>query len=261
MKRGYAETDLGQLHYWTTGNGPNLVLLHQSTQNADEYLGLVPLLAETHTLTAIEWLGHGKSADTAAEPTMTDYSRTVIQAMEALEIETMALLGHHGGAAIALDIAATIPDRVTRVVASGTGYRSPEDVAEMLKERKTIAQPITADGAFLNKMWGIYTKLGSPGTSLDVIHRIFLNNMQERLKPFDAHDPILKWNKAAACAKITCPLLLLQGDLDSFVSGQEKLLEKMPTARRVVMANAGPFCFYDKPDEMAAVVAEFLAGG
>ncbi|MEQ8734878.1 MAG: alpha/beta hydrolase [Rhodospirillaceae bacterium] len=258
MKRGYVDTDLGQLHYWTTGNGPNLVLLHQSTQNADEYLSFAPLLADRYTLTAIEWLGHGRSADPVQMPTMADYTRTLIQALDGLGIDHTALLGHHGGAAIAIDVAATIPERVTKVVASGTGYRSPEEVAEMLAHRTATEQPLTEDGAFLNKMWGVYAKLGSPGTPMATLHKIFLNNMQERLKPFDAHDPILAWDKSEACAKVCCPVLLLQGELDTFVTGQEKLLDIFANATRTVMPDAGAFCFYDRPEDMAAVVKQFL---
>lgn len=258
LTRGYVDTDMGQLHYWTTGNGPNLVLLHQSTQTSDEYTDLAPLLADSHTLWAIEWLGHGMSANPPQEPTMGDYTRTVIQAMDGLGIDSAALLGHHGGASIAIDIAAAIPDRITHIVASGTGYRSPEAAAEMLKDRHTTEEAITEDGAFLNKMWGIYAKLRGPGTSMDMMHRIFLNNMQERLKPFDAHDPILRWNKGEACAKLKCPVLLVQGELDSFVSGQEKLLDIIPNSTRTVLADAGPFYFYEKPAELAALVEEFL---
>ena len=91
-----------------------------------------------------------------------------------------------------------------------------------------------------------------------MMHRIFLNNMKERLKPFDAHDPILKWNKGEACANLKCPVLLIQGDLDSFVSGQEKLSDIIPNSTRTVMADAGAFCFYEKPNELAALVEEFL---
>jgi pimeloyl-ACP methyl ester carboxylesterase len=263
MKRGYVDTDLGQLHYWRTGakttqHKPNLVLLHQSTQTADEYLSFAPLLADRYTLTAIEWLGHGRSADPAQMPTMADYTRTIIQALDGLGIETMALVGHHGGASIAIDVAAAIPERVTKVVASGTGYRSPEEVAEMLAHRTAAEEAITEDGTFLKKMWGVYAKLGSSGTPMATLHKIFLNNMQERLKPFDAHDPILAWDKSEACAKVRCPVLLLQGELDTFVTGQEKLLDIIPNAQRTVMADAGAFCFYDRPAEMAAVVGEFL---
>lgn len=259
MIRGYAETDMGQLHYWRAGAGPHVVLLHQSTQNAEEFRDFIPHLSDTYTVTAIEWLGHGMSADPTQEPEMADYTRTVIQAMDALEIDHAALLGHHGGANIAIDVAAQLPNRITKVIGSGTGYRSPEEAAEMLKHRAETDEAITADGAFLNKMWGIYTKLGGPGTSMDVMHRIFLNNMRERLRPFDAHDPILKWNKGDACAKVQCPVLLLQGDLDAFVSGQEKLLDIIPNARREVLPDMGAFCFYEQPEKLAEIVKGFLA--
>lgn len=258
IKRGYADTDMGQLHYWQEGSGPNLVLLHQSTQNAEEFRALMPLLADSYTVTAIEWLGHGMSADPTQEPEMADYTRTVIQAMDELGIEKTALLGHHGGANIAIDIASQLPDRITKVVGSGTGYRSPEDAAEMLKHRAATEEAITEDGAFLNKMWGIYAKLGGPGTSMDLMHRIFLINMRERLRPYDAHDPILKWNKGDACTKVQCPVLLLQGDLDAFVSGQEKLLDIIPNAHREVLANMGAFCFYEQPEKLADMVKRFL---
>lgn len=258
ITRGYADTDMGQLHYWRAGTGPNVVLLHQSTQNAEEFRDFLPRLTDGYTVTAIEWLGHGMSADPDREPEMADYTRTVIQAMDALGIDNAALLGHHGGANIAIDIASQQPERITKVIASGTGYRSPEEAAEMLKHRAETDEAITEDGAFLNKMWGIYTKLGGPGASMDVIHRIFLTNMRERLRPYDAHDPILKWNKGDACAKVQCPVLLLQGDLDAFVSGQEKLLDIIPNATREVLPDMGAFCFYEQPEKLAEVVTGFM---
>lgn len=259
MKKGYVDSDMGQLHYWTAGSGPNLVLLHQSTQNSEEYAGLIPYLEDKYTLWAIEWLGHGQSADPAHEPEMADYTRTVIQALDALNIDKAALLGHHGGGSICIDIAAAQPERATHVIASGTGQRSKEDTEKLLKHRKEAPEPINAEGDFLKKMWGIYAKLGGPDTSLDTMHLVFLNNMKERLRPYDAHDPILKWNKAEACAKLQCPVLLLQGDLDAFVTGQDKLLETLDNGQRVVIEGTGAFLFYEKPEEIADVIHDFIA--
>ncbi len=261
MKRGYADSDMGQLHYWQTGQGPHLVMLHQSTQNSEEYLGLVPYLEDKYTLTAIEWLGHGNSADPTREPEMDDYTRTVIQALDVLNIDKAALMGHHGGGSICVDIAARQPERITHVIASGTGHRTPEETAELLKHRENTGSPeFTADGAFTKKMWEIYAKLGGPDTPMSTMHRVFLINMKERLRPYDAHDPILKWNKAEACAKLKCPVLLMQGELDTFVSGQEKLLEVIPGSTRTVIDRAGAFLFYEKPEEIAQVVDGFLQG-
>lgn len=259
MRRGYTDCDMGQLHYWTAGSGPNLVMLHQSTQNSEEYAGLIPYLEDKYTLWAIEWLGHGNASDPTHEPEMADYSRTVVQALDALNIDKAAFLGHHGGGSICIDIAAAQPDRATHVIASGTGQRSKEDTEKLLKHRKEAPEPIDEAGSFLNKMWSIYAKLGGPETSLDTMHRVFLNNMKERLRPYDAHDPILKWNKAEACAKLQCPVLLMQGDLDAFVTGQEDLLKTLSNGQRVVIKGTGAFLFYEKPQEIAKVIDEFLS--
>lgn len=258
MRRGYVDCDMGQLHYWTAGSGPNLVLLHQSTQNSQEYSGLIPHLEHKYTLWAIEWLGHGNSVDPTHEPEMADYTRTVIQALDVLNIQTAAFLGHHGGGSICIDIAAAQPGRATHVIASGTGQRSKEDTEKLLKHRREAQEPINEDGDFLKKMWGIYAKLGGPDTSLDIMHAVFLNNMKERLRPYDAHDPILKWNKAEACAKLECPVLLMQGDLDAFVAGQERLLETLNNGQRVVIEGTGAFLFYEKPEEIAKVIHDFI---
>ncbi|MFL2771515.1 MAG: alpha/beta fold hydrolase [Rhodospirillaceae bacterium] len=259
MRSGYVNCDMGQLHYWTAGKGPNLVLLHQSTQSSEEYLGLIPYLEENYTMWAIEWLGHGNSCDPAHEPEMDDYTRTVSQALDALDIKKAAFLGHHGGGSICIDIAASQPDRATHVIASGTGQRSKEETEKLLKHRKEVPEPINEKGDFLNKMWSIYAKLGGPETSLEIMHRVFLVNMKERLRRYDAHDPILKWNKAEACSKLRCPVLLMQGDLDNFVTGQEDLLKTLDSGQRKVIKDVGAFLFYEKPEEISKAVHDFIS--
>ena len=258
MKRGYADSEMGQLHYWTAGRGPNLVLLHQSTQTSEEYMGMIPYLEDKYTMWAIEWLGHGNSVDPVREPEMADYTRTVIQALDFLNIDKVAFLGHHGGGSICIDIAASQPQRATHVIASGTGQRSKEDTEKLLKYRKAAPKPINEAGDFLMSMWKTYAHLGGPHTPLDVMHRVFLINMKERLRPFDAHDPILKWNKAEACAKLRCPVLLMQGDLDAFVTGQDALLATLKNGKRSVIKDTGAFLFYEKPREIAAIVDNFI---
>ena len=83
--------------------------------------------------------------------------------------------------------------------------------------------------------------------------------MKERLRPYDAHDPILKWNKAEACAKLQCPVLLMQGDLDAFVAGQDSLLATLKNGKRSVIKDTGAFLFYEKPREIAAIVDDFIS--
>jgi pimeloyl-ACP methyl ester carboxylesterase len=55
-------------------------------------------------------------------------------------------------------------------------------------------------------------------------------------------------------------VLLLQGELDTFVTGQAHLLDVIPDSRRVVMDGIGAFLFYEAPEEIAKVVDEFIEG-
>ena len=91
------------------------------------------------------------------------------------------------------------------------------------------------------------------------MHRVFLVNMKERLRRYDAHDPILKWNKAEACSKLRCPVLLMQGDLDNFVTGQEDLLKTLDSGQRKVIKDVGAFLFYEKPEEISKAVHDFIS--
>ena len=45
MRRGYADTASGQVHYITEGDGDALVLLHQAPLSAKTYLNLIPELS------------------------------------------------------------------------------------------------------------------------------------------------------------------------------------------------------------------------
>ena len=47
MKRGYADTPHGQIHYMTMGEGEPLLLLHQ-TGSSRQYWKLMPLLAGSY---------------------------------------------------------------------------------------------------------------------------------------------------------------------------------------------------------------------
>ena len=44
IRRGYADTPLGQLHYAETGTGPTLLLLHQTPRSWDEFRAVAGLI-------------------------------------------------------------------------------------------------------------------------------------------------------------------------------------------------------------------------
>ena len=54
IRREYSDTSFGRVHLWTMGDGPALLLIHQSGQTSDEYLSLAPVLADSFKVIGID---------------------------------------------------------------------------------------------------------------------------------------------------------------------------------------------------------------
>ncbi len=59
MKKAYADLPEGQIHYLTAGEGEPLVLLHQTPLSLDEYLDMIPSLAKSNKVIAMDSPGYG----------------------------------------------------------------------------------------------------------------------------------------------------------------------------------------------------------
>lgn len=259
MRKGYLDGPHGQIHYWVAGEGPDLVLLHQAAQTSQEYLGLVPYLGSDYRIIAMDQPGHGQSDDPPQEYEMEDYITATQVVLDGLDIQRCALGGHHGGSSIALGIAAQQPERVSHLVLSGCGIRSPEETQRLLNVRMTRDIPLTDEGDFLIETWRRYVKLTDDKTEALKTFVPFLVSLTQKLRPYDAHDAILRWDKGKILDLIQCPVLLMQGSRDEFVKNQDVLCSKFKDARREVLEGPGAFVFYEAPEASAKVIADFLA--
>ena len=93
-------------HVQTMGSGPPLLLLHGTGASVHSWRGLMPLLAETHTVIAPDLPRHafttGHDAYAMSLPAM---AGEIAALMKALEVEPAAIIGHSAGAAVALQLA------------------------------------------------------------------------------------------------------------------------------------------------------------
>lgn len=119
MRRGYVDVEHGQLHYRELGEGPALVLLHKTPSSSIQYARALPMLAERFRAVALDTPGFGMSDPFAAQPSMADYGQAVRQFLDALELESVALVGHHTGASIAIELASRHPERVDHLALAG----------------------------------------------------------------------------------------------------------------------------------------------
>lgn len=130
-RRGYAETEFGQIHYREAGvsGGLPLLLLHQGRSSSAQWDVALPHFGKRLHVLAPDNPGNGMSDQSARDLSIGDYARWYISFLDALGIERAHFLGHHPGASIALELGAAYPDRVGKLVFWGLPAFDPADAA------------------------------------------------------------------------------------------------------------------------------------
>ena len=115
FEHGFAEVDGVEMHYVTGGEGPAVVLLHGWPQTWYAWRGIMPALAEEHTVVAVDLPGLGDSEGSPPSYDKATLARYVhgLVAGE-LGLERVSVVGHDLGAGVGFQYAAQFPQEVTR---------------------------------------------------------------------------------------------------------------------------------------------------
>src|ERR1700678_70687 len=160
MKKTVALPDGEVLAYIDTGNpaGPAVVLIHGYTDNARDWVPLLPYLSKRYRLILVDIRGHGRSSKPECCYTRLDFAYDIKLLMDALGIPRADVVGHSLGSIIAQTFAEYWPDRTGRVVLiSSTGGRPPGSTAppefDYAAEIRKLKDPIDPDSPFMIAWW------------------------------------------------------------------------------------------------------------
>jgi pimeloyl-ACP methyl ester carboxylesterase len=130
---GYAPVNGLQMYYEIHGAGEPLLLLHGAFGAIDLWGPILTTLAEHHQVIAVEFQGHGHTADIIDRPL--DYEQLaddVAAVMEHLAITQADVVGYSMGGTTGLQLAIRHPQRVRTLVAVSPNYRSDGYYPELL---------------------------------------------------------------------------------------------------------------------------------
>ncbi|PWT77327.1 MAG: alpha/beta hydrolase [Chloroflexi bacterium] len=125
VQTGYLHVNGLQMYYETYGSGRPLVLLHGNLSTISTSFGKVlPMLASTRQVIALEQQGHGHTADVERPFSTAQWALDTSAALHHLNIDRADFFGYSSGGAVALEIALRSPRLVRKLVwAGGTSYR------------------------------------------------------------------------------------------------------------------------------------------
>ena len=158
MKRGYADTPEGQVHYVEEGQGEPILLLHQSPRSSRMFLKLLPLLGKEYRAIAMDMLGYGYSDSPPRDgDAIMALAGNAIHLLDALGIEKAHLFGIHTGAVVAGETAAGWPERIGSLTLYAYTVIEDEREREIIvnhnQQYGTATWRSLEDGSHLTKLW------------------------------------------------------------------------------------------------------------
>jgi pimeloyl-ACP methyl ester carboxylesterase len=246
---GYADVNGLHMYYEVAGSGSPLVLLHGGMLTIDlNFAGLIPALAASHTVIAVELQGHGRTADIDRPITPAALASDVVALLDHLGVDRAHVLGHSMGAAAALELAVSHPDRVRSVVPISASVR-PEGMHEDLTDPSRYATstrlPTQQDFADFREA---YLRLSPHPEHFD-----------EFLATLSRSNADLQGWSDEQLAGITAPVLLVLGDHDfTTVEHGALMLRLIPGSQLAVLPGTNHMQVTRRADLLLPMLAGFL---
>src|SRR5262245_21003335 len=111
-----------QMYYEVSGQGEPLVVLHGAYMNIPSMGAIIPKLAQTHKVYAVELQGHGRTTDIDRPITYPNLADDVAAFMDAVGLQKADVFGYSMGAATGLQLAIRHPEKVSKLVSASGGY-------------------------------------------------------------------------------------------------------------------------------------------
>jgi pimeloyl-ACP methyl ester carboxylesterase len=265
-------SDTLSLRFQKIGSGPPLLLIHTIRTQLEYFRSLAPLLASSHTVYAIDLPGHGHSPiDPTASFDEPYLRRAVIRFIEELNLSAVTVVGESIGGALALTVAASLPQRVKRVYAInpydyetryGDGIRRGNWFANFIIGSLQIPVLGAMNASLENKMvlgkimgGGYHDPRKLPADLLaefnEVAHRPGYKRIARKVLA-----GWRSWSKARDYYRqISAPVTLIYGDSDwSRPNERERTRSLIPASQMVTLKNTGHFSAVENPSELARVI-------
>lgn len=249
--------------YRRIGSGPPLILVHGSAGSWRHWIRNIDALARIRTVFAPDLPGFGASVSVAPDIPVDAYIDLVSGAIEEMcgGAPAIDLAGFSFGGQIAAGAAARLGRRARRLsLLSPSGFDLPKGRVLALPRRSEFAPSEDGQRAFHRRML-LAVMLADPASAdADAIDIQATNVAQTRL---DGRHISWSGRMPGLLAEVRCPIQLLYGTRDPmpFPSSQARIAlcrAVRPDIRVDLVAGAGHWLQYERPDETDRVLIDFL---
>ena len=236
---------------------PVVVLLHAWGESRRCFDRLIPMLAGTVRVVAIDMRGHGEADRPGTGYSLAALGEDVVAFMDAIGLSSAVLLGSSSGGYVAQQVAAFSPHRVCGLVLVGSP-RSLQGRPSFADEVDDLSDPV--DPTWVREslawfprfqavpQWYLEDRVNDGAGIPAHVWRETLTGLSNATPPTDI-------------ATITTPTLILWGDRDELLTreDEDELARAIPKSQMVTYKDTGHLVLWEQPHRIAADVTHFLA--
>jgi pimeloyl-ACP methyl ester carboxylesterase len=134
----YADVNGINLYYETLGSGRPLVLLHGGLGSGEMFGPVLPALAASHQVIAVDLQGHGRTADIDRPISISFMADDIAALIAHLGLDRPDVMGYSLGGGVALLTAIQHPEVVGRVVVVSAQIRRSATYPDMLAQQGQV---------------------------------------------------------------------------------------------------------------------------
>lgn len=254
---GYADVNGMKMYYEVSGVGEPLIVLHGAYMNIPSMGRIIPELAKTHKVYALEFQGHGRTNDIDRPITYPNLADDVAAFMDKVNLKKADVFGYSVGALVGLQIAIRHPEKLNRLIAASGAY----DLKGWQPEFKAMIPQMTVEMMVSMPMAEEYKKLAPDTNGFPALAAKLIALEKEPMA----------W--AEDVKKIKHPVLIIAGDADvatlEHMTSMFRLLgggiagdmgKPLPASRLAILPATSHTAVITQVDLLLAFIEPFLKG-
>lgn len=263
----------GRMRVFEAGSGPAIVFIHGALVNANLWRKVVPRLAGSHRCITLDLpLGSHELPMPEADLTPTGLAALIADAIAALGLDEVTLVGNDTGGGLSQIVIANHPERIGRLfLTSADAYEQfpPAFFKYLLSAPAMALAPLMFAPLRIRALrelplaygWLMHSKLEPQAGDSYVLPVLTNRQVREDTKRFiRALDPSYLLDAASSFAAFERPVTIAWSRDDKFFwhRNAERLAAAFPNSRLEWIEDSRTFSPEDQPDRLAELIAGFV---